>query len=303
MPIFLIGCEPTANDIPLGEINQHRNYQDSKGKEFVKDEYIKLVNENPNSPEALYFLARCEFNKDEALKHLEKALNINPEFYYALLLKGYILSSKAQYENAVELYLTCIKIDYNNVMAHLNLGDLYYKIAESENNLERKLEKFKQALSEFNIVVTSSDVSKEAVMNVPIEEWVNELNSLINELNSLISNLETEIKEKEKERVKCKNLAGYYVGDIQMGYLYGYASIRIKEDCSCTYKYSVMMPSGRERGATEYGDLVDFKVMQPSNVSCELDCRPYGGKYPFSWNSSGLVMIDGFSQSAVLYKN
>ena len=95
--ILLISCQPKANEIPLKEINEHRKYQDKKGKDNVKQEYIELVNQNPNSAEALYLLARCESNKDESLILLDNALKINPEFYYALLSKGVIYHEKKEY--------------------------------------------------------------------------------------------------------------------------------------------------------------------------------------------------------------
>lgn len=291
--ILLISCQPKANEIPLKEINEHRKYQDKKGKDNVKQEYIELVNQNPNSAEALYLLARCESNKDESLILLDNALKINPEFYYALLSKGVIFHEKKDYDKAKELYLKCINIDNKNYLAYNNFFNLLIEISADVQNLKFKLELYKSALD--NLKSASSSNGSDEVLR---KEGKGYFASRIKVLESKINDLKVEIEQK----YKCEKLSGYYEGNMRMGYALGGAGVIIREDCSCTYEYKVILPNGKIDGATENGELVNITTLNSSSVSCELDCGPRGGKYPFSWSSSGVVEIEGYNFRSVLYK-
>ena len=101
--ILISSCGKSANDIPLKNVEDHRKYQTEKlnkgkSKELIA-EYKEILNRNAKSSEALYLLARITDNKNEAEKLIDKSLNINSNFYYALLSEGDLFEEKLDYEN------------------------------------------------------------------------------------------------------------------------------------------------------------------------------------------------------------
>jgi hypothetical protein len=64
--VLFSGCQINASNINLSDVDAHRNYIDKKGEKVVAQEYRMLVENNPNSEYALYYLARCLSNSERS---------------------------------------------------------------------------------------------------------------------------------------------------------------------------------------------------------------------------------------------
>ena len=188
--IFLVGCNQNAKDIPLDQIEKHRNYQDEKGFDKVRQEYVEIVRQNPNSAEALCLLARCETIDDDALKLINSALELNPRFSYALGLKGSKYLKKKEYVEAIGMFRKCIELDYNEERYHRFLAASLQEQAMIEKKDDKKLKLYMEALSEWKIASNSN--GKDAILE---ENGTEFFNIRINQLESEITKLQAEINK------------------------------------------------------------------------------------------------------------
>ncbi len=149
--ITLSGCQLTASDITLTDVEAHRNYIDKKGKEAVLTEYENLVKINPNSEFALYYLARCisDIQREKSNKLLEKSLRINPNFYYSNHLLGSVLIEEKNYTEGFKFIENAIKIDSNKYFAYWGMGKYFYYKGLDEEDPESKLKLLQDANKSF----------------------------------------------------------------------------------------------------------------------------------------------------------
>lgn len=71
---------------------------------------------------------------DEAMKHLDAALKLDPQNTEALFRKGVILQKENQIDRAIQTYRDIIRLDPNHFKAHYNLANLYSY--EKANNVQ-----------------------------------------------------------------------------------------------------------------------------------------------------------------------
>lgn len=71
---------------------------------------------------------------EEALKHLEAALKIDPQNTEALFRRGIIFQKQGKTDEAIAAYREVVRIDPNHFKAHYNLGNLYSY--EKSNNAQ-----------------------------------------------------------------------------------------------------------------------------------------------------------------------
>lgn len=249
--ILISSCGKSANDIPLKNVEEHRKYQTEKlnrgkDKELIA-EYKEILNRNAKSSEALYLLARITDNKNEAEKLIDKSLNINSNFYYALLSKGDLFEEKLNYEKAEAFYKKAIKINSKLYHAHNNLGSLYSKMGSKENNNftnREKIEFLKKAISEYSKCSTNWVHDKNF--------YIYEINSLNNEINEL--NKKIKLEEKLCDRYEHED----YLRVAFEGLHKSIYQINLMSNYNCRYAWYVLVYN-------EYGSISTCQVVTSPN--------------------------------------
>lgn len=189
--LLFSGCQISASNINLSDVDAHRNYIDKKGKKVVAQEYRILVENNPNSEYALYYLAKCllDSERSESIELLEKAIKINPDFYYTNFLLGSALIAENNQSVGLNYLERSIKIDPEKYLAYWSLGQYFLNNGIEEENPELKLETLQKAMNnfkkfeEFNGLIdmsTRGDITREYNEKLAkIKEEVKEAKDLI----------------------------------------------------------------------------------------------------------------------------
>jgi tetratricopeptide (TPR) repeat protein len=102
------------------------------------DEYKKSAEDFFLKGKAL--IGKSEYS--EALRELNKALEIDPNHFQALSSKGYVLMETGSYKDAIETFLEAKKINPNDEGSYINLGVTYnnlQKFSEAIPYLEKAL--------------------------------------------------------------------------------------------------------------------------------------------------------------------
>jgi tetratricopeptide (TPR) repeat protein len=87
------------------------------------------ANEAPREADALYAAAVTlwrEQQRDEAIKLMDEALRLKPDFAEALCMGGYMLSECGQPQSAMRFYRRALELDASLVVGHVNLGKLLF---------------------------------------------------------------------------------------------------------------------------------------------------------------------------------
>ena len=83
----------------------------------------------PPGADALYAAAVGlwrEQQRDEAIKLMDKALQLRPDFADALCMGGYMLSECGKPDAAMRFYRRALELDASFVVAHVNSGKLLF---------------------------------------------------------------------------------------------------------------------------------------------------------------------------------
>tara|TARA_B100000900_G_scaffold376875_1_gene359892 strand:- start:4048 stop:5553 length:1506 start_codon:yes stop_codon:yes gene_type:complete len=128
-------------------------FQSGRLEEAKKICVVVLKNDEYNS-QALNlngFISYYQKNFDEAIKHWQKAIKINPNYIEAYNGCGNAYKNLKQLEKAVECFNKAIQIEPRYLEAYINLG-----------NVLIKLEKFEEAIINFDKVNKFKSISAEA---------------------------------------------------------------------------------------------------------------------------------------------
>jgi tetratricopeptide (TPR) repeat protein len=90
---------------------------------------IRTAQEAPREPEALYAHAVTlwrEGRRDEAIKLMDAALHLKPDFADALCMGGYMLSECGKPQSAMRFYRRALELDDSLVTGHINFGKLLF---------------------------------------------------------------------------------------------------------------------------------------------------------------------------------
>ena len=83
----------------------------------------------PSKPDALYAAAVVEWRgrrRNEAIKLIDAALRLKPDFAAALCMGGYMLGECGKAEPALRFYRRALELDASLTVAHLNAGKLLF---------------------------------------------------------------------------------------------------------------------------------------------------------------------------------
>jgi len=87
------------------------------------------VNPGRSEPDALYAAAVVQWRerrRDEAIKLIDEALRLRPDFAAALCMGGYMLGECGKPEPALRFYGRALELDASLTVAHLNAGKLHF---------------------------------------------------------------------------------------------------------------------------------------------------------------------------------
>jgi len=87
------------------------------------------VNAGLSEPDALYAAAVVQWRdcrRDEAIKLIDQALRLRPDFAAALCMGGYMLSECGKPEPALRFYRRALELDASLIVAHINAGKLHF---------------------------------------------------------------------------------------------------------------------------------------------------------------------------------
>ena len=65
-----------------------------------------------------------------AMNDYDKAIEINPKFYGAIVSRGTLSDENEEYNIAIEYYERAIMLEPENPQAHFNMGNTYFNIKE-----------------------------------------------------------------------------------------------------------------------------------------------------------------------------
>ncbi len=115
-------------------------YTDPPTQERIEN-LNRILKVNPNDVESRVELGRLYLSKhqiENAIIQLEKAVNIDTSNTQAYLLLSLALQkrTKPELKKAVEILDRALQIDPDNDNVHLNLGQDYYRLGESQKAIE-----------------------------------------------------------------------------------------------------------------------------------------------------------------------
>ncbi len=139
--LLLAQCK-NATDIPLTDVDAHREYQvekiykQDKYQEVIQ-EYKTLYDKNPNSTDAMYLYAIVTPSKDIVRTLTYKILRINPRNFWGLIKAGYLEENVVV---ATDYYKQAIKSNPKSPIPYLNLYYRYQKeLIKKELSLSERI--------------------------------------------------------------------------------------------------------------------------------------------------------------------
>ena len=100
------------------------------------------MNPRLSEPDALYAAGVAQWRarkRDAAIKLIDEALRLRPDFAAALCMGGYMLGECGKHEPAPRFYRRALELDASLTVAHVNAGKLYFgagRFAEALRSFE-----------------------------------------------------------------------------------------------------------------------------------------------------------------------
>lgn len=148
----------------MNDRHQHALRKMKKGLYTEALEILDILRKtHTNDPDVLHDLAICHLHTgkpDIALRLLDEALAIQPEYGYRYSSRAYIKAYMRDYEGASADYREAIRLDPSDAISHNNLGMLEEQMgrADSAKQLFSKADDLEEILKENNIVSASDQI-------------------------------------------------------------------------------------------------------------------------------------------------
>ena len=97
--------------------------------DYAPEAICAVANGAQCGPDALYAAAIAlwrQSRRDEAIKLMDEALRLRPDFAGALCMGGYMLSECGKPNSAMRFYRRALELDASLVVAHVNFGKLLF---------------------------------------------------------------------------------------------------------------------------------------------------------------------------------
>lgn len=135
-----------AIEADITNVDAHRYYQDIQRERGRQKELLKLygefVRKKPSSALFNYLYGRLQTDIKEERKYYERAVELNPDFYWGHFALGYVHLTEKDLDSAKEEYEKCIELDPKR-------PEGYYRLA----CVQRELSQYEDALKTYKKIV------------------------------------------------------------------------------------------------------------------------------------------------------
>lgn len=264
--IFVFSCTPESKKIPLKDFWTHVEYQEKEGKENVINEYVELLKENPNSPEAYVLLSRvCTTDSLKEYDLLKDAYRQFPNNTFVLGNLGafYINNNFSAFEKeeGAKLCLKALKIDNSNVIASISLYNYFFDEDIETASLEEQKRRYNKAV----FYLSSALKYKQSSIYFTKDEY--------EEIINLIKNKLKKIEEKIELRERLCSMYEHedFIRERYKGLGYSIYQINLLVNNNCKYGWYII--SSNKYGRVSTCQMVTAPNYETEKIEVEsVDC-------------------------------
>jgi tetratricopeptide (TPR) repeat protein len=104
-----------------------------------------LIESDKETAEVYFYLGNAQYSMgklEDAKASFERAIELDPDFYKAMVNLALVLEDKGDYQQAEKTYLDAIEVNPGDALAMSHLGSLHY----AQGDFERAIDLYRKAL-------------------------------------------------------------------------------------------------------------------------------------------------------------